>query len=68
MIEADLRLISTVSRCVRTYGVDRGLDAVPALARQLGLRVILGAWIDSDSASNAAQIQRALALTRLRGQ
>lgn len=64
MIEADLRLISTVSRCVRTYGVDRGLDAVPALARQLGLRVILGAWIDSDSASNAAQIQRALALTR----
>ncbi len=64
MIEADLRLISTISRCVRTYGVDRGLDAVPALARQLGLRVILGAWIDSDSASNTAQIQRALALTR----
>ncbi len=63
-IEADLRLISTISRCVRTYGVDRGLDAVPALARQLGLRVILGAWIDSDSTNNAAQLQRALALTR----
>lgn len=63
-IEADLRLISTVSRCVRTYGVDRGLEAVPALARQLGLRVILGAWIDSDNASNAVQIQRALKLTR----
>jgi exo-beta-1,3-glucanase (GH17 family) len=64
MIEADLRLISTVSRCVRTYGVDHGLDAVPALARQLGLRVILGAWIDSDSRGNGAQLQRALALTR----
>ena len=64
MIEADLRLISTVSRCVRTYGVDHGLDAVPAIARQLGLRVILGAWIDSDSVSNTAQLQRALALTR----
>ena len=63
LIEADLRLISTVSRCVRTYGVDHGMDAVPAIARQLGLRVILGAWIDSDSAGNAAQLQRALALT-----
>jgi glucan 1,3-beta-glucosidase len=63
LIEADLRLIRTVSGCVRTYGVDQGMDAVPAIARQLGLRVILGAWIDSDSAGNAAQLQRALALT-----
>jgi exo-beta-1,3-glucanase (GH17 family) len=63
LIEADLRLIRTVSRCVRTYGVDQGMDAVPAIARQLGLRVILGAWIDSDSAGNATQLQRALALT-----
>ena len=64
MIEADLRLLASVSRCVRTYGVDRGLDAVPEIARQLGLRVILGAWIDSDSVSNTAQLKRALALTQ----
>jgi glucan 1,3-beta-glucosidase len=64
MIEADLRLLSRVSGCVRTYGVDRGLDAVPAIARQLGLRVILGVWIDSDSVSNAVQLKRALALTQ----
>ena len=49
---------------MRTYGVDHGLDAVPEIARQLGLRVILGAWIDSDSVSNTAQLKRALALTQ----
>ena len=64
LIEADLRLLAQVTNCVRTYGVDRGLDAVPVLARKLGLRVVLGAWIDRDAASNAAQMNRALALSR----
>ncbi len=64
LIEADLRLLSTLSGCVRTYGVDHGLDAVPAIARRLGLRVVLGVWIGRDSAANAAQLQRALALSR----
>ena len=44
-IEADLRLLREMTSCVRTYGVDHGLDAVPAIARALGMRVLLGAWI-----------------------
>jgi exo-beta-1,3-glucanase (GH17 family) len=63
-IEADLRLLRGVSGCVRTYGLDHGLDAVPAVARQLGLRVLLGTWIGRDAAANATQLQRALALAR----
>jgi exo-beta-1,3-glucanase (GH17 family) len=63
-IEADLRLLQGVSGCVRTYGLDHGLDAVPAVAKQLGLRVWLGAWIGRDKAANDAQLQRALALAR----
>lgn len=61
-IEADLRLLSGVTRCVRLYGVDHGLDAVPAVARRLGLRVILGAWIGRDPLANESQLARALAL------
>jgi len=63
-IEADLRLVKTVTGCVRTYGLDHGLDAVPAIARKLGLRVVLGAWIGRDAAANEIQLRRALELAR----
>jgi exo-beta-1,3-glucanase (GH17 family)/cellulose synthase/poly-beta-1,6-N-acetylglucosamine synthase-like glycosyltransferase len=63
-IEADLRLLAGVTGCVRTYGVDRGLEAVPAIARKLGLRVVLGAWIGRDAAANEDQLARALKLAR----
>ncbi len=66
-IEADLRLLQGVSGCVRTYGLEHGLDAVPAVARKLGLRVWLGAWIGRDPAANDRQLQRALTLVREHG-
>ena len=59
MIEADLRLLSQVTGCIRTYGLDHGLDAVPAIARKLGLRVVLGAWIDGNAVTNQAQLDKA---------
>jgi exo-beta-1,3-glucanase (GH17 family) len=61
-IEADLRVLRELTGCVRTYGIDHGLDQVPAIARRLGLRVVLGVWIGSDAAANAAQLDRALGL------
>jgi glucan 1,3-beta-glucosidase len=63
-VEADLRLLATVTRCVRTYGLDHGIDAVPEIARRLGLRVVLGAWLGRDPQANAAQVERALELAR----
>ena len=62
-IEADLRLLATVTPCIRTYGLDHGLDAVPGIARKLGLRVMLGAWIGRDPVANRRQLDKALALT-----
>ncbi len=63
-IEADLRLLAAVTGCVRTYGLDHGLDAVPAVARRVGLRVVLGAWIGRDATANETQLRRALDLAR----
>jgi exo-beta-1,3-glucanase (GH17 family) len=63
-IEADLRLLSTTTRCVRTYAVDMGLEAVPEAARRAGMTVILGAWVGRDRAANAAQVAQAVALAR----
>ncbi len=61
-IEEDLRIIGTQSNCIRTYGVAQGLDAVPAIAARLGMRVKLGAWLGRDAQRNRAELERALAL------
>ena len=55
-IEADLRALSRQFACVRTYSVDQGLDAVPAVAQKLGMQVYLGIWIGRDAAVNAHEI------------
>ena len=63
-IEQDLRILRTRTGCVRTYAVHQGLEAVPAVARRLGMRVKLGAWIGRDAVANEAELRRALALAR----
>lgn len=61
-IEADLRLLRPLTRCVRTYGISQGLDQVPAVARELGMRVKLGLWLTRDAAHNQAEIAQGVAL------
>ena len=41
-IETDLTLLKPLTNCIRTYGVAGGLDAVPGVARKLGMRVRQG--------------------------
>ncbi len=61
-IEEDLRILKTRTNCIRTYGLGQGLDALPAIARKLGMRVKLGAWLGRDAAHNRAELERAIAL------
>jgi exo-beta-1,3-glucanase (GH17 family)/uncharacterized membrane protein YdcZ (DUF606 family) len=63
-IEEDLRLVKKVSSCIRTYGVSGGLDQVPQVARELGMKVRLGAWISKDSLDNQRELNQAIALTK----
>ena len=63
-IEADLRLLKTRTNCIRTYGLSQGLDAVPGVARKLGMRVKLGLWLTADEAHNTRELARGMALAR----
>jgi exo-beta-1,3-glucanase (GH17 family) len=63
-IDADLALLAKRTRCVRIYSIDQGLDAVPALARKHGLRVLLGLWIGRDRAENERELARGLEIIR----
>jgi exo-beta-1,3-glucanase (GH17 family) len=55
-IAEDLAQLAKISKCVRTYSVDNGLDKVPELAAKVGLKVLLGIWIGRDRLKNAQQI------------
>lgn len=61
-IRADLTALAARTACVRIYSTDQGLDAVLPAARELGLKVILGAWIGMDAATNERALTRAIEL------
>jgi glucan 1,3-beta-glucosidase len=61
-IAEDLRALSAITGCVRVYSINSGLDQVPAVARELGIKVLLGAWVGYNREKNAAELDRAIAL------
>jgi exo-beta-1,3-glucanase (GH17 family) len=63
-IREDLIEVAKISRCVRTYSVDNGLDKVPEIASQIGLKVLLGIWIGNNRVKNAKLVGTAVSLAR----
>jgi exo-beta-1,3-glucanase (GH17 family)/cellulose synthase/poly-beta-1,6-N-acetylglucosamine synthase-like glycosyltransferase len=63
-IRADLKLISPYTNAIRTYSSTGGVELVPAIAAEFGLKVTLGIWIDKDERRNEREIQSAIALAR----
>ena len=63
-IAEDFGELAKISRCIRTYSIDNGLDKVPELASRVGLKVLLGVWIGRDRAKNALLIDTAVSLAK----
>jgi len=63
-IREDLVELAGISRCIRTYSVDNGLDKVPELASQVGLKVFLGIWIGNNRFKNVQLVDTAVALSQ----
>jgi len=63
-IRDDLGTIAGLARAVRTYSSTHGLEAVPRVAAEYGLKVTLGIWIGPDAARNEQEIASALRLAR----
>ena len=55
-VQRDLALLAQRTTCVRTYTVSEGFAQVPEVARELGLEVLLGAWIGGDAAHNEREV------------
>ncbi len=64
-IAQDLKQLAEISKCVRTYSTENGLDKVPELAAQIpGLKVLQGIWLGSTRLKNLQQIAAVVELTK----
>jgi cellulose synthase/poly-beta-1,6-N-acetylglucosamine synthase-like glycosyltransferase/exo-beta-1,3-glucanase (GH17 family) len=63
-IRADLKQFSTITRAVRLYTSTEGSELVPPIAAELGMKVMVGAWITKDENRNSREIDAAINLAR----
>src|SRR5438445_8937385 len=63
-IRADLKKLSTVTRAIRLYSSTGGVEMVPPIAAEFGLKVTVGAWIDKNPERNNREIEAAIDLAR----
>lgn len=62
LIEADMKVLSKYTDCIRTYSMLGEQGDVMAAAAAAGIKVMVGIWIGAEDARNAREIDRALAL------
>jgi len=59
-MDADLALLAERFQCIRTYSMT-GLEAIPALARKHGLKVMLGAWVNANPVDTDKEVDLLIA-------
>jgi exo-beta-1,3-glucanase (GH17 family) len=63
-IEEDLRRLSALTSCVRTYSAEGAQGRIAELAPAFGLEVLQGIWLNRDRAANRREVEAALELAR----
>src|SRR5258706_14729292 len=63
-IRADMKKLSTLTRAIRLYSPPGGVELVPPIAAEFGLKVTLGPWIDKNVDRNEREIDSAINLAR----
>jgi len=66
-IRADMKVLAPLTRAVRLYSSTGGVELVPPIANEAGLKVTVGAWIDKHSDRNEREIQAAIELAKHNG-
>jgi exo-beta-1,3-glucanase (GH17 family)/cellulose synthase/poly-beta-1,6-N-acetylglucosamine synthase-like glycosyltransferase len=63
-IRSDLKMLAPMTRAIRLYSSTGGVELVPRIAQEFGLRVTVGAWIDKHKDRNEREIRSAIELAR----
>lgn len=60
-IREDLSLLSKYTNCIRTYSTV-GMEDIPKIVRENGMKMYMGAWVGSDKTSTALEIKTLIKL------
>jgi exo-beta-1,3-glucanase (GH17 family)/cellulose synthase/poly-beta-1,6-N-acetylglucosamine synthase-like glycosyltransferase len=63
-IRADMKKLAPLTRAIRLYSSTGGVELVPPIAAEFGLKVTVGAWIDKNADRNEREIAAAIDLAR----
>jgi len=63
-IRADMKKLAPLTRAIRLYSSTGGVEMVPPIAAEFGIKVTVGAWIDKNAERNNREIEAAIALAR----
>jgi exo-beta-1,3-glucanase (GH17 family)/cellulose synthase/poly-beta-1,6-N-acetylglucosamine synthase-like glycosyltransferase len=63
-IRDDMRRLSSITRAIRLYSSTGGVELVPPIAAEFGLKVTVGAWIDKNAERNEREIDAAINLAK----
>ncbi|MCG6204290.1 glycosyltransferase [Rhodopseudomonas sp. HC1] len=63
-IRSDLKTLSPLTRAIRLYSSTGGVELVPPIANEVGLKVTVGAWIDKFNDRNEREMQAAVELAK----
>jgi exo-beta-1,3-glucanase (GH17 family)/cellulose synthase/poly-beta-1,6-N-acetylglucosamine synthase-like glycosyltransferase len=63
-IRADVKKLAPLTRAIRLYSSTGGVEMVPPIANEVGLKVTVGAWIDKNVDRNEREMLSAIDLAR----
>ncbi|ABE39841.1 glycosyl transferase, family 2 [Rhodopseudomonas palustris BisB5] len=66
-IRSDLKTLAPMTRAIRLYSSTGGVELVPPIANEVGIKVTVGAWIDKFSDRNEREMQAAVELAKRNG-
>jgi len=66
-IRADMKTLTPLTRAIRLYSSTGGVELVPPIANEVGLKVTVGAWIDKNTDRNEREMLSAIDLAKHNG-
>jgi exo-beta-1,3-glucanase (GH17 family) len=66
-IRADMKTLAPLTRAIRLYSSTGGVELVPPIANEVGLKVTVGAWIDKNADRNEREMASAIDLAKHNG-
>ena len=63
-IREDLKILAPLTKAIRTYSSTAGVELVPGIASEFGLRATIGAWIDNNKDRNEREMRAVVDLSK----